>query len=274
MKKTVLAVLLAGCLCVPVWAEADSAETDTLNATIMNEDVVGNVEAEIEDGILTIRMEASEMGKEGFWWEYLQDEADPHVELLTQSTEEEDLDYAGSFRGLEDGESLIRLVYTNGVYVYQYIEFYVKVENGAITERTGGGYAYPDSAESLAESFGGTWQCAEDENTFMEIELGEDNSLLVTVSDGSGQDGLTSVYTMTVYPDALTGTLVYKNGGSHTVAVTDSEEAAAEDTMEEGSDEGYLMYQAEEGSEELQILWVQGTEADAAGTLFVRAEEE
>ena len=145
MKKTVLAVLLAGCLCVPVWAEADSAETDTLNATIMNEDVVGNVEAEIEDGILTIRMEASEMGKEGFWWEYLQDEADPHVELLTQSTEEEDLDYAGSFRGLEDGESLLRLVYTNGVYVYQYIEFYVKVENGAITERTGGGYAYPDS---------------------------------------------------------------------------------------------------------------------------------
>ena len=44
--------------------------------------------------------------------------------------------------------------------------------------------------------------------------------------------------------------------------------------MEEGSDEGYLMYQAEEGSEELQILWVQGTEADAAGTLFVRAEAE
>ena len=172
-------------LAVPVFADETEYVPDN------------TVTTDLEDGVLTIRIEESDEKEQdqGFWWEsYTGDKGDASfVELVTQSTDEEGYAYAGSFRAIDDGEDTIRLVHTNGHYNKEYLDFDVVTENGEIKETTGGGQALETKAEDLAPILEGVWDEMDGTNV-LEISEAPDGGLRFVVSNSSGRDGMTTFY--------------------------------------------------------------------------------
>ncbi len=216
MKKNLFMIgsvlLAAGLLSVPAFA----AETET-------EDPVGtSIDTELTDGVMTIRIRSDRDDAPDFHWEaYKGDKGDSScVELITESDTEEGLSYAGSFRATDDGEDTIRLVYTNGHYTKEYLDFDVTTEDGKIVETIGGGQAFETFASDLAPFLLGVWQ-EDGGNRFLDLSMTDDGGFSAVISDGGGRDGNTVFYTMTGYYDTLQDALVYWNGTQYTAAITD-----------------------------------------------------
>ena len=248
----------------------------------------GNITTEIENGILTIRMEATDHDKKDMWWQFWNEPegAAAKVEVITEADTEEGMAYTGSFKALEglsgeeDTEGLVRLVHTNGDYIAEYLEWNVKIEKGQIVEVTGGGQAFPTTGEELAPYLTGTWQ-EENGTKMMEITLGEDGGLDVVISDGSGRDGMTSFNTMTAFYDVIREDLVYRNGAQVTGAITDGEgQEAAEETAAEDSSGSeargtgsFHLDVSSESEEEHAIVWTDDTFGNGEARRFVKTEK-
>ena len=282
MKTVVLAMLSAAVFALPVCAEEEPQMAH------------GEIEGELEDGIYTIRIQATDHDDPDMYWTAWDgDKGDAsYVELLTQSDQEEGLAYAGSFMaspGAGDGEDFIRLVYTNGQYVAEYMDWNVSVKDDAIAEVTGGGQAFPTSGSDLAPVLEGTWE-EEDGNLFMEISPEEDGSLLFVISSGGGRDGAATFYTMHAYYDAVKDALVYWDGEEVTAEITNgleeavteeaAEEDAAEEALTEGGEEseeaaaGTGMFALEVQDEEnVAILWRDDTFGNIDTGRFVKSGE-
>jgi len=239
----------------------------------------------IENGIMTIRLEAVGPQREGFFWTvYDGDKGDASfAELLTETDMAEGYAYIGSFRGLDTGTDTIRLVHTNGFYIDEYMDFDVTVEHGQITRNTGGSHVLPTSDEDLAAVIEGTWQAKESPALFMEIARNTAGGFDATVSDGGGRDGMASMYTMTMYYDCLKEAFVYKNGTERSAAVTDGSEEITEDVSSENSEagedagRGYVVFDTmpEEMPEDLSslsLIWMKDPSVDGTSFTFVRAE--
>jgi predicted nucleic acid-binding Zn-ribbon protein len=118
--------------------EPEAAEEAEDEQDFLNPGRAWEVETDMEDQVYTIRIKARGSEKEGYHWENFNgDRGDATViELLTQSTEEKGLAYAGSFRVETDQktrfEDYIRLVYTNGISVDEYMDFNVLIEVGEL----------------------------------------------------------------------------------------------------------------------------------------------
>ena len=222
IKTAAFFMVYAAVLSVPVCA-ADETENMTHD----------RIECELEDGIYTIRIQATDHDDPDLYWtSWDGDKGDAScVELLTQTDREDGLAYAGSFRavpGAGDGEDFIRLVHTNGKYTAEYMDWNVSVKDNEIVEVTGGGQAFPTTGTDLAPVLEGTWE-EEGGNLFMEISPEEDGSLAFIISDGGGRDGSTEYYTMHAYYDAVKEALVYWDAEAVTAEITDgTEEAPAE----------------------------------------------
>ncbi len=226
-----MCVLLAmGLFASPAFA----AETETGGETVAAEQeavkLYGDVDCELHDGIFTIRIKALDTDDKNFWWQFDRENASK-VQVLTETDMEEGLAYAGSFRGIEDGEDTIRMVHTNGFYVDGYLDFIVNVKDGKITEEVGGGEGYGVTGEELAPALEGLWE-EKDGPLCMEISVSDDNALDFVISDGSGTDGTTVYYTMTAYYDCIKEALVYQNGMEIAADITDGSETEAESQAE------------------------------------------
>ena len=111
---------------------AETAASVPAEAAGTEERAAAQIETELTDGVLTIRLDGGPQ-KDGFYWEYYTgDKGDAtFVELITQANDD-GCAYAGSFKAIEDAgdaEDYIRLAYTNGTYVYEYTDVNVKIEN-------------------------------------------------------------------------------------------------------------------------------------------------
>ena len=221
MRKNLLmigGVLLAASLMA---APAFAAETE--NDYFEDPAVDTSVDTELTDGVMTIRIKSDrDDDGSGFHWEaYRGDMGDAScVELITESDMEDGLAYAGSFRATDDGEGTIRLVYTDGHYAKEYMDFDVTTEDGKIVETIGGGRAYETLASDLAPFLEGVWQ-ETGGNHFLEISMTDDGGFSFVISDGGGWDGNAVFYTMTGYYDALEDALVYWNGTRYLAAISD-----------------------------------------------------
>jgi len=255
---------------------------------------VGGVDSitSLDDGVLTISLKRIGSDKDGFTWEaWAGDRGDAaSYEMLTQTDMEEGFAYVGSFRGIEGvtASDTIRLVHTNGFYVDEYMDYDISMEDGNIVQHTGGSHAFPTTAEDLDPVLGGVWQASEDPNLFMELTPAQDGGFDVVVSDGSGRDGKTSLYTMTMYFDALKGAFVYRNGEELAAAITGEEaeavtgdttaEALTESAQDENPDEaegesGYVSFEPlSENEADLSLVWDKDPAGNAETYHFVRPE--
>lgn len=269
-----IAALTLGLMSAPAYA----GETET---DMPQEDVLNDITADISDGTITIRIKADEEAQPGFWWEaYSGDKGDYScMELVTDTDMEEGYDYVGSFRAIDDGSDTIRLVYTNGHYTREYLDFGVEVKDGKITDQTSGGHAFETRGEDLAPILEGIWEESEDGTHSFEIALAEDGGLSFTISDGSGKDGNTVFYTMTAYYDAIEEALVYWDGTQHSAAITAEDETEAES---EGSlsGEGTGLFAIQilspedtpEEEADLGILWKDDTFGNTDTNMFVKSQ--
>lgn len=241
---------------------ADSA----LDALTASSEAPFATSTDIENGILTISIDPQAAGGE-FSWSYDAGTGEGNVELVTDTTEESGFAYVGSFRALKDGEDDIRLVFGNGTYVQQYVDFHVKAENGGITEVTEGAYTFPTLHDDLAPVLEGNWKEADGER-YMTIALDGVDGFDVTVSDGSGRDGAQELYTFTAYYDAVEDALVYFDGTKVLAEIT--EEPEGEAAEKDGSGSGRIELQAAGDSEtELNLLWTDDA-AEGGSALFAR----
>lgn len=275
MKKNIIALLLAGSmavsLTVPAMVYADEAqETETENETLAM--AVSSVS--IENGVMTIYVESEEKDPD-WWWEFSREDAeDSCIEVITDSTDE-GYAYVGSFKALDDcvdAVGTIRLIHTDGFCTDQYMDFEVKVEDGKITENTGGSHTMPTFAKDLAAFLEGTWVEKAEGRTMLDISLGEDNGLDMVMSDGSGRDGKTSFYTMTAHFDAVKDALVYNNGTEHEgAAITNGSEEQTEADTEQGTGAGmFELVPDEEGTGIGELRW---TNSEGGVAAFVPAEQ-
>ena len=276
----VLALSLAGCVwAMPaIAAETDMEETEITQYAESLPQISWKADSEIEDGILTIRIESSEYANPEFWWQdSLFDKGDASIVGLAKMTETEGFAYWGDYHVLEgadqDGEDTIRLVYTNGHYTSEYMEWTVSVEDGKIKEVIGGGQAFASSAADFAPVLEGVWQ-EEDGTKTLEIQLDDNNSLEFTIVDENGKDGNRTAYRMHAYYDTEKMTLVYWDGIEYPA---DSVEEISTDAVDpENAGTGVFgVFPASADSEDetdLVITWQDNTFGNNDNGTFVRAE--
>ena len=294
MKKSIAFILTAGTLAAvlttaPFYAQETedvlpevltevSSDVSELDTDSQSEPQGTKINTSIENGVLTITIDDPREDNGNLYWTYYTDDKGDAslVELLTQSTDD-GVAYAGSFRAIDDGTDTIRIARTNGTYVLEYEDFEVLCENGEIKEITGGGQAFGVDPEELIEVIGGIWNEKDGGSSVMEFTLGTDGGIDVVVSDGSGKDGVTEFYTMTVYYDAIRDALFYNNGTSHTAAITDGSEedteaAAPADDSEESADAGFgaLRLESETDEEDDLIIYWDDLSSNADTVAFVR----
>ena len=258
---------------VEATAEVEAAEETTAEeATAEEAEAEENIEAEVsdavpswevsgslEDGIYTISIKATGVEKEGWYWEnYTGDKGDATLfEVVTDTTTEEGYAYIGSFRAIEDeGEDYIRLAHTDGYVVDEYMDFNIRIEGGQIVEEIGGSSALPNNDDDLAAYVCGNWQDANEGNTFMEITQNPQGGFDGVISDGSGKDGTTQIYTFHANYDVISEAFKYRDGGFHDVAITDGseEEAPADEEAEAGTGEGLVAFDPASSEEDLQLI--------------------
>ena len=237
-----IAVLTAGMMAVPAFAaqtgaggttqEAAAAEEAEAEPDFLNPGRAWEVETDMEDQVYTIRIKARGSEKEGYHWEnFTGDRGDATaIELLTQSTEEKGLAYAGSFRVETDQktrfEDYIRLVYTNGISVDEYMDFNVLIEDGEFEEITGGCHCMPVDDDDYAKLIEGEWK---DEN-------GGEAALKLTQNPAGGFDGtLTNAkakeFTFHADYDWMNEAYVYKKGEEGLGLVTIHPASESEDKI-------------------------------------------
>ena len=274
------ALLTIGLAAGPVLAQ--ETEPDAVSEASLE----NSVETELEDGVLTIRIKkpAEEYLEEGFWWEsWKGDKGDASfVEPITETDMEEGLAYAGSFRAIDNGEDTIRLVYTNGHYVKEYLDFMVRTEDDEIKEIIGGGQAYAMTGEDLLPYFEGLWEDTDGGSHMMEVSPADNGGLAFFISDGGGRDAETTFYTMTAFYDVISESLVYWDGAEHHATITDKPDETEPETEASGDGAGLfaIMIDADsaddssvdEDSISFSILWRDDTFGNDDNYTFVRAE--
>lgn len=268
------AFLAASFMAMPAFANETETEPE------IRPDI--NVDTELTDGIMTIRIKSDRNNPDFYWESYEGDKGDAsYVELVTQSDMEDGYAYVGSFRAIPDAsdeeeEDLIRLVYTDGHYVKEYMDFNVTTKDGEILEEVGGGQAFATTGSDLAPFLEGVWEEKDGTHT-MEVSLTDDDGLAFTISDGSGKDGQTAYYTMTGYYDCIKDALVYWDGTEHVAAISDGTgETENETEAEAGTGTGLFALDAsyDEKSEDLAItlLWKDDTFGNTEVNAFTKAD--
>ena len=271
MKNKMIALLIAGSMAVSLMvptlsyaAEAQKTETEAKVEAETEAEAMAVSSVKVEDGIMTIYIDSDEKDPSLSWQFSREDEENSCIESL-----------AGSFRakeGCKETEGTIRLVHTDGVYTDQYMDFTVAIKDGKITESTGGSHAFPTAASELAPLLEGTWAEKNEGLTMLDISLGEKGGLEFVMSDGNGQDGKTSFYTMTARYDAVKEALVYQNGTEHKdVAITDGSEEQTEANEAQGTGAGvFELIPNEDGTAFSEIHW---TNSEGGAVTFVRANQ-
>ena len=216
----------------------------------------------LENGIFTVYIRSFADEKDGYYWTvYTGDKGDAtFYELLTESSEEDGYAYVGSFKALdgETADDYIRIVHTNGFVVDEYMDFNIHIEDGKITEHTGGSHALPTSDQEFDQMISGDWEAEDGSNVFLSLSLNPEGGFDGTVSDGSGRDGSAALYTFTAEYDVISEAFLYHDGTSHTAQITDGSGAETEEPSEkaEGTGTGLITFDpVSEGTEDLKLIF-------------------
>ena len=274
----ICSVLAAGMMVMPVCAQ----ETEAVTESAAEEPArVWDSSSRLEDGIFTVYIQSSADDKDGWYWTvYTGDKGDASFyDLLTQSTMEEGYAYVGSFMGLEGetADDYIRIVHTDGFVVDEYMDFDIHVEDGKITEHTGGSHALPTSDKDFEPVVSGDWEAEDGSPVFLSLSLNPEGGFDGVVSDGGGRDGSTELYTFTAEYDVIAEAFLYRNGSFKAARITDGSETEAEepaDETEEAADggSGLIAFDpASETPEDLKLIFHDPGYTDEDIT-FVRAE--
>ncbi len=219
-----IALLTSGLIAIPACAAAaDSpaaADTSQETAAVEEEESekeflmpgrVWEVDTEMEDQSFTIRIKALGREKEGYQWEYYSGDIGgaTAIELLTQSTQEEGLAYAGSFRPVTEQkdhfDDNVRLVYTNGIAVDEYMDFNVLIGDGEFEEITGGSHHLPAS-DDYTKQIVGEWKDADGGDAALKITLNPDGGI-----DGKLTNAKAKEFDFHADFDCIKGSFVYKD---------------------------------------------------------------
>ncbi len=238
----VIAVLTAAMMAIPAAAneaapvngqaaETAAEEKDTAK-DFMKPGRIWDVETEMHDKTYTIRIKALGSEKEGFHWEnYTGDRGDASsIELLTQSTMEEGLAYAGSFRVVTDQqtpfEDYIRLVYTDGTAVDEYMDFHVLIDEGEFEEITGGSHYMPVSDDEYAKLIEGEWKEEKDGQTSLKITQNPDGGF-----DGVLKKAGAEEFAFHADHDCIKEAFVYKDDNENLGLVAIDPSSESEDNI-------------------------------------------
>ena len=278
------AALAAHMMIMPVWAEeAQAAATEAAAEAATEADLgepalVWESSSDLENGIFTVYIKSNAGEKEGcFWTLYSGDKGDATLyELLTQSTDEEGLAYVGSFRAMEgeSGEDYIRIVHTNGFSVDEYMDFNIRIEDGEITEHTGGSHALPTTDQEFASVLSGAWEAEDGSNVFLSLSLNPAGGFDGVVSDAGGRDGMTELYSFRAEYDVIAEAFIYQNGAFTAAKITDGSETESEDAAgdTEGAGNGLIAFDpASESPEDLKLIFHDLAYAEE-DIIFVRAK--
>ena len=256
MKKMIVAALLAGALAMTACggktaepaAEAPAEETaaeetaeetteeapaeETEEAEAESVSIVENIETELENGVLTVRVPEGSSVFGFSWGLYTGDKGDASLtELITGSDQEAGYDYVGSFKALEDqgeGEDYIRIAYANANITLAYFDIHVTVKDNAIQEITAVDTLKTGFEEDYLSTAEGAWVEEGEGAGSMSITKGQNMAYEVIIAKDTGKDGEIVLTTMHAYPDAVLGCLVYADGAEQKAAISDSEEDALE----------------------------------------------
>ena len=263
----ICAALAAGMMIMPVCAEDAEAVTEDVTETAQEAAAdesaqIWESSSNLEDGIFTVYIKSHADDKKGYYWTwYTGEKGDATLyDLLTQSDQEEGSAYVGSFMALEGetGDDYIRIAHTNGFVVDQYMDFDIRIEDGKITENTGGSHALPTTDAEFDTVISGDWQAEDGSNVFLTLSLNPEGGFDGVVSDGSGKDGVTQLYTFTAEYDAISGAFMYRNGSFEAAQITDGSEPETEEPAEtaEGEGTGLIAFDpASEGIENLKLIF-------------------
>lgn len=271
----ICAVLTTGMMITPACAQ----DTEAVTEPAADESAqVWEGSTNLEDGIFTVYIQSNAEEKDGYYWTlYTGDKGDAtFYDLLTQSTEEEGYAYVGSFMALEGetADDYIRIVHTNGFAVDEYMDFNIRIEDGKITEHTGGSHAMPTSDEEFASFISGDWEAEDGSNVFLSLSLNPAGGFDGIVSDAGGRNGLIDLYKFTAEYDVISEAFIYQNGGFHTAQITDGSEPETDEPAEtaEGTGTGLIAFDpASESPEDMKLLFHDPAYAEE-DIIFVRPE--
>ena len=271
----ICSVLAAGMMIMPAGAEETEAVTESAAEEAAQ---VWDSSSRLEDGIFTVYIQSFADEKDGYYWTvYTGDKGDAtFYDLVTQSTQEEGYAYVGSFMGLEGetADDYIRIVHTNGFAVDEYMDFNIHVEDGKITEHTGGSHALPTPDQDFDPVVSGNWEAEDGSNVFLSLSLNPEGGFDGVVSGGGGRDGITELYTFTAEYDAISEAFKFRNGSFQAAQITDGSETEAEKPAEGAEDGGTGLIAfdpASESPEDLKLIFHDPGYTDE-DIIFVRAE--
>ena len=95
------------------------------------------------------------------------------------------------------------------------------------------------------------------------------------VSDGSGRDGITELYTFTAEFDVIADAFLYRNGGFHAAQITDGSEPETEEASgpEEGAGTGLIAFDPQsEAPDDVRLIF-HAPDYAQEDILFVRTDE-
>ena len=152
----------------------------------------------------------------------------------------------------------------------------VYVEDGKITEHTGGSHILPTSDEGFGPIVSGDWEAEDGSNIFLSLSVNPEGGFDGVVSDAGGRNGITGLYTFTAEYDVISEAFTYQNGGFHAAKITDGSEPEAEKSEaaaeEDGKEKGLIAFDpASEGPEDLKLIFHDPSYAEK-DIVFVRGK--
>lgn len=208
MRK-LIAILMILALCCAGCAMAEATET-----------AKGlKMQTQIEDGSFIIRVESD--GDLGW---VADDMAQDDSVVKLQSAETVDGDFVARYDATGDGDVTVGLRHYIGIACDQASTWDLHVENGAVTEVTGGSQTMAPNDEDFEPVLVGEWLEVETQFTEMTVEKNPERGFDVEIASPLTHGAY--IFKTTVYYDCDLDAFVYDKGKFWEVPITDSEEEA------------------------------------------------
>ncbi len=222
-------------------------------------DIVGNeFTGSLEDGGYVLRIPLT--GKADEW----QPEAPETGAVRLTSVREEDGALVVRYDAFEDGTKTVSLAHFAGIACDRLHLLDLKVEDGKITEITGGSFTAAPSDEELAPELSGDWLEAKTQFSVLTLTQNEQGGFDAVVVSPLTHGAF--VLKATVYYDCLTDSLIYDNGSLYEVPITAEENPDLGEPEATGLSGSFTLIPANEN--EFGLKWV--SEIPEQEVLFVR----
>ncbi len=239
MKRSVITTVLLGSL-VFAASFVQASETEEPEGLVINN--------QIEDGNYIIRIPAEE-GDEG--WTINGDNFDESI-LKIESALYDDDGFTAVIAPAADGTATVEIDHYDDFVCDQRFTWDLLVEDGKITESTGGSHEAAPDEESLDPYLSGEWTEEETQLSVMTISKNPEQGWDIKVVSAADHDAY--VFTATARYDCVTEGLAYQDGAIYQTSITDSEE---EEELGEPYMENIIGSFTFEGETEkdLQLIW-------------------